>query len=55
MTKNKIQKIVDQSIYIYNNERPYLSSEMMTPCQAHNIGKFKYKQWEKYSITNQWN
>ena len=55
MTKSEIQKIVDQSIYIYNNERPHLSCEMMTPCQAHNKGKFKYKQWGKYSITDQWN
>lgn len=55
MTKTEIQKIVDQSIYIYNNERPHLSCEMMTPNHAHEKGKFKYKQWGKYSITDQWN
>ncbi len=35
MSKSEIQRIVDQSIYIYNNERPHLSCKMMTPCQAH--------------------
>jgi len=55
ITKKEAQKIIDRSIEIYNNERPHLSCEMMTPNQAHTNGKYDYKKWGKYSITESWN
>jgi transposase InsO family protein len=55
ITKREAQGIVDRSIEIYNNERPHLSCEMMTPNQAHTKGKYAYKKWGKYSITDSWN
>ena len=55
ITKKEAQNIIDRSIEIYNNERPHLSCEMMTPNQAHTKGKYAYKQWGKYSITDSWN
>jgi len=55
ITKKEAQNIIDRSIEIYNNERPHLSCEMMTPNQAHTNGKYDYKKWGKYSITESWN
>ena len=55
ITKREAQGIVDRSIEIYNNERPHLSCIMMTPNQAHTKGKYAYKKWGKYSITDSWN
>lgn len=55
ITKKEAKKIVDRSIYIYNNERPHFSCELMTPHQAHLRGKYNYKKWGKYSITESWN
>ncbi len=53
--KSGTQKIVNQSINIYNNGRPHLSCNMMTLCQTHAKGKFEFKQWGKHLITDQWN
>lgn len=33
--KTDLQKLVDESVSIYNNERPHLSLQMQTPNQAH--------------------
>ena len=33
--KTDLQKLVDESIFIYNNERPHLSLKMQTPAQVH--------------------
>jgi len=55
ITKADAKRIIDRSIEIYNNERPHLSCEMMTPNQAHTKGKYVYKKWGKYSITESWN
>lgn len=41
-------KEISKSISIYNNERPHLSCDMLTPAQAHNQkGKIK-KRWKNY-------
>lgn len=34
-TKTDLQKLVDESVSIYNNERPHLSLHMQTPNQVH--------------------
>jgi transposase InsO family protein len=38
---------VKTAIQIYNYERPHMSCEMMTPWQAHRIGKYELKKWKK--------
>lgn len=55
MSMNEANSIIDRSIDIYNNERPHLSCELMTPNEAHAYGKYPYKKWGKYSITESWN
>lgn len=39
--------VVKDIIEIYNNERPHLSCEYLTPEQMHNQNKIKRKQWKK--------
>lgn len=51
----EVKSIVTNSISIYNQFRPHLSCELLTPNKAHLAGKFKYKKWGKYSITENWN
>jgi len=53
--KHELQSIVSNSIKIYNNMRPHFSCNLMTPDQAHLKGKFKYKKWGNFSITETWN
>jgi transposase InsO family protein len=55
MTKRDATKNIERSIHIYNNERPHLSCELLTPNQAHTRGRYTYKKWGKYSITETWN
>lgn len=54
MNKKEIHKIVNQSIYIYNYERSHFSCQLMTPAIAHIKGRYKYKQWGKFAITDHW-
>lgn len=53
--EEEVGKIVTNSISIYNKMRPHFSCELMTPEKAHVSGKFKYKKWGKFSITENWN
>lgn len=53
--ENEVNKIVTNSISIYNQLRPHLSCKLMTPETAHASGKYKYKKWGKFSITENWN
>ena len=55
MTKRDAIKNIERSIHIYNNERPHLSCELLTPNEAHTRGRYTYKKWGKYSITETWN
>jgi len=43
--------IIDQTIMIYNQLRPHISCEYLTPEQAHNGRKFKMKTYRKKKIT----
>jgi len=54
-TKQQTPNIVKNAIHIYNNFRPHFSCNLMTPNQAHLKGKFKYKKWGNFSITEHWN
>ena len=53
--ESDVKKIVTSSISIYSKMRPHFSCKLMTPEVAHLKGKFKYKKWGKYSITENWN
>ena len=55
LTKVEAINNINRSIYIYNNERPLLSCEMMTPNEAHLRGNYVYKQWGKYAFNEIWN
>ena len=52
--KDEINKVVTNSIHIYNNMRPHFSCNLMTPENAHLKGKFNYKKWGNFSITESW-
>ena len=47
--------IIKKTIHIYNTMRPHFSCNLMTPQQAHLKGKFNYKKWGNFSITEIWN
>jgi transposase InsO family protein len=50
--KSGMRKIVPQIIPIYNDERPHLSLDMITPNKAHQMeGKLK-KRWKNYYKTS---
>jgi len=53
--KEDVKKIVTNSISTYNKMRPHFSCKLMTPEQAHLKGKFDYKKWGNFSITEIWN
>jgi putative transposase len=47
ITKSDAFRIVNQSISIYNFERPHLSCHYLTPAQAHEFGNYELKKWSK--------
>lgn len=53
--KNEIKRITRHSINIYNEMRPHYSCNLLTPNQAHCNGKYHYKKWGNFSITEIWN
>ena len=55
LDKDEVKKLTKRSIKIYNEMRPHFSCKLMTPNQAHLKGKFKYKKWGNFSITEIWN
>ena len=55
LSKNEAIYNINRSIYIYNNERPHLSCDMLTPNEAHTRGKYVYKKWGKYAFNEIWN
>ena len=55
LNKTEAIKNIHRSIHIYNNERPHLSCQMMTPNEAHVKGRYEYKKWGKYAFTEEWN
>ncbi len=46
------QKQTDQAISLYNNKRPHLSCQMLTPNQMHSQTKLKMKTWAKKNHKN---
>jgi len=48
MSKAAMQKAVPQVIQIYNNERPHLSLNMLTPAVAHQLEERLKKRWKNY-------
>lgn len=47
---NQLQavEILKQSVVLYNNERPHLSNNFLTPTQAHQLTGKLNKQWKNY-------
>lgn len=47
---NQLQavEILKQSVVLYNNERPHLSNNFLTPMQAHQLTGKLNKQWKNY-------
>jgi hypothetical protein len=39
--------------YIYNNRRPHLSNQMLTPLQMHQQNKLKRKQYKSKKLSNE--
>lgn len=48
MSKAAMQKVVPQIIQIYNNERPHLSLNMLTPAVAHQLEDRMRRLWKNY-------
>lgn len=46
--KSEMQEIVPQIIQIYNDERPHLSLNMLTPNKAHQMSERLKKRWKNY-------
>lgn len=50
LDRSEVENVVKKSIHIYNNERPHLSCNYLTPNQAHLNGKHKLKNWSKFKF-----
>lgn len=48
MDKSTMHKIIPQIIHIYNEERPHLSLNMLTPNVAHQMSERLKKRWKNY-------
>jgi transposase InsO family protein len=48
MDKPAMRKIIPQIIHIYNDERPHLSLNMLTPNVAHQMSEKLKKRWKNY-------
>ena len=46
------KKLVKNAIEIYNNIRPHLSNEMLTPIQMHAQKKIRPKQYKSKKLNN---
>jgi putative transposase len=46
-SREMAKREVKAAIQIYNQERPHLSCQMMTPWDAHRYGKYELKSWKK--------
>lgn len=46
--QNKALEALQQSVQLYNDERPHLSNNYLTPKQAHNLTGGLNKQWKNY-------
>lgn len=48
LNKSMAYEVLSKSIQLYNNERPHLSTNLMTPRQAHQLTGKLNKQWKNY-------
>lgn len=48
LNKSMAYEVLSKSIQLYNNERPHLSTNLMTPKQAHQLNGKLNKQWKNY-------
>jgi putative transposase len=48
LDKSMAYEVLSRSIQLYNNERPHLSTNLMTPKQAHHLTGKLNKQWKNY-------
>jgi transposase InsO family protein len=48
MDKPGMRKIVPQIVHIYNDERPHLSLNMLTPNVAHQKSEKLKRRWKNY-------
>lgn len=48
LNKTGMQKIIPQIILIYNDERPHLSLDMLTPNVAHQMSEKLKRRWKNY-------
>ena len=46
------EKLIEDAINIYNNMRPHLSNNMLTPMQMHAQNKLKRKQYKSKKLNN---
>lgn len=46
----EVKKQVRQSIFLYNEKRPHMSCEMLTPSQMHRQNKIKPRSWTKKAL-----
>ena len=46
------KKLIKNAIAIYNNKRPHLSNQMLTPIQMHEQNKLKRKQYKSKKLNN---
>jgi len=51
LLRSEIENLIKQAIFIYNNERPHLSCNYLTPEQAHKSGRYKLPKWSKYNFS----
>lgn len=49
---DEAKKQTDQAILCYNNKRPHLSCQMLTPIQMHSQTKLKIRKWTKKNYKN---
>lgn len=47
------KKLIKNAIDIYNNQRPHLSNQMLTPVQMHRQNKLKRKQYKSKKLSNE--
>ena len=46
--QDKALEVLQQSVQLYNDERPHLSNNFLTPKQAHQLTGKLNKQWKNY-------
>ena len=49
-TIEQVRKAVKEAVYLYNNHRPHLSCDYLTPEQAHQRHGKLIKRWRKYPL-----